>query len=115
MACAGPIIGAAESAMDQLVAFIEGKKPWSADIPDILAREGVYSCMHRKDALRLEAWIRDLDQKTYEEEVADMHGEEAVDYHNAMKRDIMIVLGSTNIHGMDLCCARGRESTTPEV
>ena len=106
MACAGIVSEAGDVEINRLVHFIEGKERWGDAVPETLTRAGVYSCMHRRDAIRIEAWIGALDQKTFEYEVEGMYGDVEVDYYCVVKESIARVFRSTQTHGMDLCLTK---------
>jgi hypothetical protein len=94
--------------------FANGQEPYSR-VPKLLASAGVYSCLPKETCLAFSRWIHDVNKPSFEEEVSDMFGDEAVQVYSKAARILEIVLDSVSIHDCDICCWRSPENGESNV
>lgn len=85
--------------------FVVGEPPCD-QVPRLLAEAGVYSVLPHDEAVHLAEWCRGNISTAFDEEVADMHGADAVPQYRSGASTIATVLASVRTHDCDLCCMR---------
>ena len=105
MACVSVLGSGGCDEIETLIGFVEGRKPWVSIVPVPFLKRNVTSCLPRAKAQRIGNWITKMDEAAFSDEVADMHGDSAVDYYVAVKNSIANVLSASLTHDVDLCCA----------
>jgi hypothetical protein len=101
--------GAEQKQAYALAALFEGKEPYNK-VPPFLGAGGAYSCVGRSDAEDLAKWLAGIPRRVYEEEVADMFGQESIRVYLSGLDSLTRITESTRVHGADLCCTE-RAST----
>lgn len=87
----------------RIEAFVLAKGAY-AMVPTCLANLGVKSAVRQEEAIEFLHWIKSVDKRIFEEEVASMFGPESVAVYSAVVRSLQRVLESVMIHNADLGC-----------